>query len=347
MDSNTLQNPQEESQDEEQSTKIIHNIKSKYILQKLFENLHKKRALKIIKNNKKTQKQLDIDINTYKVYCETYSSIEIEIIPIPNLHGKFINFAKEEDKNYCHIYFDNNNEEIKRYELNEDEKIGIIKIVIDWQIKSFNKLFEECNCIKSVNFKRFYRNNIDDMSEMFSNCLSLNEINLSHFNTEKVTNMMDMFSLCQSLKEVNLSNFKTDNVTDMSYMFSGCSSIKELNLYTFKTDKITNMSFMFYQCGSLENLNISNFNTDKVTNMRDMFSICTSLKELNISSFNTNKVTNMNGMFYSCLSLENIVISKFSLDGVTDMEGMFSGCSEDLKTKVKSQIVGLRDEAFK
>ena len=47
---------------------ILENIKSKYILQKVFDDLHKKRALEIIKYNKNIQKRMDININDYKNY---------------------------------------------------------------------------------------------------------------------------------------------------------------------------------------------------------------------------------------------------------------------------------------
>ena len=64
-------------------------------------------------------------------------------------------------------------------------------------MKSFKELFCFCECIESLKFIKFYRNNI--------------------------TNMEGMFSFCSSLKELNLSNFNTNNVTNMNYMFEGCS----------------------------------------------------------------------------------------------------------------------------
>ena len=76
-----------------------------------------------------------------------------------------------------------------------------IKIIIDYQVKSFNKLFFKCYCIESINFKKFYRNNIIDMSWMFNGCSSLKELNLTNFNTNNVTDMGEMFCGCKSLKE--------------------------------------------------------------------------------------------------------------------------------------------------
>ena len=94
------------------------------------------------------------------------------------------------------------------YYIEEEDKVTKIKIIIDYQVKSFKGLFSGCYCIESINFKKFYRNNITDMSWMFHGC--------------------------SSLKQINFNNFNTNNVTNMSYMFDGCSNelknkIKEQN----------------------------------------------------------------------------------------------------------------------
>ena len=96
-----------------------------------------------------------------------YSPIEIEIIPIKNKFGKFIDII-DIDKKYFHIYFNNNKEEIKTTNLTEKDKVSIINIIIDHQIKSFLGLFSACECIESINFKKYYRNNITDMRERCS-----------------------------------------------------------------------------------------------------------------------------------------------------------------------------------
>ena len=48
--------------------------------------------------------------------------------------------------------------EIERTYLDEDENVSKISIIIDYQIKSFSKLFFFCKCVKSIKFKKFYRN---------------------------------------------------------------------------------------------------------------------------------------------------------------------------------------------
>ena len=131
----------------------LDNLKNDYFLQKVFNHLEKKKTFYILKYNKKIKRRINISINDYKEYSEL---IEIEIKPVKNKSGYFINI-KEEDKLYYHIYFNNNKEEIKRSYMNKDENIRIISIIIDYQIKSFEGLFKACNSIESVDFKKFNR----------------------------------------------------------------------------------------------------------------------------------------------------------------------------------------------
>ena len=135
------------------SDNILKNIKSNFILKKIFDYIHKRRALKTIKYNKNIQKRINLNINHYKEYSEKYSSIEIEIKPMENEYGRFIKI-KEEDEEYYHIYYnDNKKEQIKSTSLNENDKISKINIFIDYQVESFNDLFYNCECIESIYFK--------------------------------------------------------------------------------------------------------------------------------------------------------------------------------------------------
>ena len=87
---------------------IIDNIKSRYILSKIYNNMTIKKKLKIVKHNKRIQNRLNLDVKDYKEYSE----IEIEIIPTKDKYGKFIDI-NENDELYYHIYFNDNKEEIK------------------------------------------------------------------------------------------------------------------------------------------------------------------------------------------------------------------------------------------
>ena len=149
--------------DNDQSKNIFKNVKSNFILSKVYHTLSKKKLLDIIKYNRELKKRININIKDYKEYSEIYSSIEIEILPLINKYGKFINIIKEDEK-YYHIYFDNNKEEIKRVYFNKNEQIKKIKIIIDYQVKSFEYLFYARDCIESINFKKFNRNNIENMN---------------------------------------------------------------------------------------------------------------------------------------------------------------------------------------
>ena len=194
----------------------LKNIKSNYILSKINANLLKKNSLNITKYNKKIQKRLNICLKDYIEYSELFSSIEIIIIPSKGKYDKFIK-VNEDKKLFFKIYFNDNNEEIKRNSLYFNENVKKIKIIIDYQINSFEGLFEfnGYDCIEYINFKKFYRTNITNMVGMFNGCSKLKELHLSNFNTSNVTNMESMFQGCSSLKEINLSNFNTNNVKIM------------------------------------------------------------------------------------------------------------------------------------
>ena len=204
------------AEEQGQSNHKLRKLRSDYFIQKFFEYMTEKKTLETIRYNKYIQKRIDININHYKDFSETKTSIELDIIPMKGKYGDFINI-KEEDKKYFHLYFnDNKKKEIDNSSLDIDDNVYKISIIIDYQIKSFSGLFDYCKCIESIKFKKFYRNDITDMSGMFNGCSSLKELNLNNFNTNNVIDMSGMFWGCSSLKELNLNNFNTNNVTDMS-----------------------------------------------------------------------------------------------------------------------------------
>ena len=273
MKSSNLVSKEKIEKNQIKSMDKFNNLKADYFLEKVFNNLETKKSLYILKYNKVIKNRLNININDYKKYSEKYSSIEIEIKAVNNEYDKFINY-KNEDEKYYHIYFDNKKEEIKRNYINEDEDIKIIKIKIDYQVESFERLFEYCDCIESIYFKKFSRNKINNMSFMFSDCSSLKELKFNNFKTINVINMCAMFNKCSSLTELNLNNFNTTNVANMSAMFSDCLSLKELNINNFNTTNLKYAISMFHKCSSLIELNINNFNKANGIVMDDMFSQC-------------------------------------------------------------------------
>ena len=69
----------------------IKNVKSHYIIQLIFEYMTERKYLETIRYNKSIQKRINININHYKAYSETKTSIELDIIPMKGKYGKFIN----------------------------------------------------------------------------------------------------------------------------------------------------------------------------------------------------------------------------------------------------------------
>ena len=347
MDSNKALENQMQKININSSNTQIDNIKSKYILKLIFDYLNEKKCFDIIKYTKKIQQTINKNSSDYKKLLE----IEIEIMIDKNkMHFEKNNFINinEKDRKYYHIYFDDNKEEIKRKDLaiNKDEKVSKINIIIDYQIKSLQNLFCYCYCIVSINFKKFYRNNIINMSKLFGECHSLKEINLFNFNTSNVTDMSEMFLGCHSLKEINLSKFNTNNVKNMSDMFKRCTSIKKLNLSNFNTNNVTHMKSMFDACSSLERLNLSNFNTNNVVTMEEMFSGCVSLKELNLSNFKTLNTKNTKKMFFNCKSLIKLNLTNFNFDNVIFIESMFKLCPFNLIMKIQKKFKCIKEKAF-
>ena len=105
------------------SKSILNNIKSVYILEKIFDNISINKRLGIIQYNKKIQKRLGLSINDYS---QLNMPIEIEIKI--NKYGKFINI-KEDNEKYYHIYFDDKTKEISRNYLLKGKKVNKIKII--------------------------------------------------------------------------------------------------------------------------------------------------------------------------------------------------------------------------
>ena len=132
----------------ENNMNILNNIKSKYILKEIFNNLLQNTLLRFIKYNNSLQNRLELDLNDYKLYTQ----IEIEIIPkrIDN-KNKYINFSNEK-RAYYHIYFNDNKNEINRNYFTKFDNVKKIKIKIDACIKSFAKLFKNCKCIEKISF---------------------------------------------------------------------------------------------------------------------------------------------------------------------------------------------------
>ena len=69
---------------------VFDNLKSDYFLMKTFNIMKKNKSLKIVKNNKKLQKKLNLSINDYKEYTQLFSPIEIELEVDGKIYQQFI-----------------------------------------------------------------------------------------------------------------------------------------------------------------------------------------------------------------------------------------------------------------
>ena len=107
--------------------------------------------------------------------------------------------------------------EIENTSLNKKDNVSKISIIIDYQIKSFSRLFSYCECIESIKFKKFYRNNVTNMSGMFSGCSSLKELNLINFNTSNVTDMYGMLSGCSDDLKMKIRS-ENKNLKDKAFV---------------------------------------------------------------------------------------------------------------------------------
>ena len=85
----------------------LRKLISDYFIQKFIGYMTERKYLETIRYNKSIQKRINININHYKAYFETKTSIELDIIPMKGKFGVFINI-NEEDKKYFHIYFIDN-----------------------------------------------------------------------------------------------------------------------------------------------------------------------------------------------------------------------------------------------
>ena len=140
---------------------LIKKIRSEYIVKQILEHLNRIRLLAISQYNKKYQKMFDIQKEEYKK--ESYR-IEIEIIPVVDGKGKFINIRKGYEAHFK-IYFNYNRQEVNKTKILKKDKVGKIKVVIDYKNNAFYGLFSECKCIKKIKFLKFNRPDIVNLFE--------------------------------------------------------------------------------------------------------------------------------------------------------------------------------------
>ena len=222
MEKEIIPKPNQDKKEEIITQGNLIDIKSKYIIKKIFDFFAFNKTLEIIKCNKNIQSLLDINKDNY----QEYSELEIQIKLAKNKFGRFINLP-EKYENKFKIYFDNSKKEvIKKYEINKEDKIRKIKITSTYKHKKIQKTFQYCNCIEEISI-RCYRSFFNNLNCLFLNCSSLKKIDFIHFHTENINNINGMFKGCKSLEEITFNSFNTENMIEMSSLFNGCKSLKK------------------------------------------------------------------------------------------------------------------------
>lgn len=195
-------------------------------------------------------------------------------------------------------------------------------------VTSMYEMFLFCKSLKSITFPNADTSSVTDMSEAFWGCESLSNLDVSSWDTSSVTNMNSMFYDCSGLVTLDLSSFNTAKVENMEYMFYNCSGLKELNLSSFDTSQVQKMNSMFYNCDGLTGLDvIDDFEFNSVTDMSNAFANCDGIISVDFSKFYFHKLENMNAMFAGCSNLTSAKMSNLTTDTVTDMESLFALCS--------------------
>ena len=263
-----------------------------------------------------------------KIKTEEQNELILKYINIPQNKIFGSHFVAKNIDN-CKMMIDK-----KEYELSVsyNGKIKEIRLIEKKPITDLSYMFNDCD-IESIDFSKWNRTNITNLSYMFFRCHYLNSIiNISNLKIDNVENLCSMFYECYSLNNLNgISNWNTSKVTNMSSMFYDCKNLKSLpDISLWNTSKVTDISFMFYNCSSIQYLpDISKWVTNNVVNMDSLFLRCQSIEYLpDISKWNTSKVTNMRYMFYNCSSLKNLPdISKWDKSNLLNKVRMFDGCN--------------------
>ena len=110
---------------------------------------------------------------------------------------------------------------------------------------SLVSLFEGIRNMISISFtEKFETNFITKMNRMFYNCESLKSIDLSYVNTKNVDDMNYMFYQCLELGSIDLSKVRSNNVDDVSYLFENCISLTSIDISNF-TNSLIDTTDMF------------------------------------------------------------------------------------------------------
>ena len=86
---------------------------------------------------------------------------------------------------------------------------------------------------------------ISSFERMFNNCTNLTTVNLEGLNGTGVTNIQNMFRNCSSIETIDLSNLIfTYKYVNAAWAFGGCTSLTRLDVRNIDFSKVTTFSNM-------------------------------------------------------------------------------------------------------
>ena len=128
------------------------------------------------------------------------------------------------------ITIDNVSISSSNYKYKFPNKIVTIKIYLDPNIKSFQKMFSNISNIIEVDISKSNTSLVENMTYMFDNCTSMVFANLSNINISSLINIENMFSNCLNLKYLDLTNVNLLKVPNHRDVFFNCLQLKEKKL---------------------------------------------------------------------------------------------------------------------
>ena len=287
-----------------------------------------------------------------------YGQIELSYTPKSN---KKIEFFSEQfvDRNKGNCYLIIKDKILDLCQFYEYKKKSTenfkINLIANRPILDMEKMFYECNSLKSFVSYNLDTSKVRNMSNMFCRCLSLISVK-GIKDISNVTNLKSMFLECGRLTCINnISNWDISKVKDISYMFYKCSKLSNISEYLlWDTSNVTNMSNLFNGCLELLELpDISSWDTSNVSDMNHIFSSCRKVKSFpDISKWKLSKLTNMSSMFEGCVSLVELNdISHWDTSNVEDMSGFLNGCESlehipDISNWNTSKVIDMKEMFF-
>ena len=163
-------------------------------------------------------------------------------------------------------------------------------------ISIFNKMFNGCSKLVSIDLSNISFINAKTMNNFFSDC-----INLTFPIGEKATKVEEyeqMFLNCINLISIDLSNFSFISAKTLSWMFFNCSNLQELILPKDEiATNIEDLSFMFGACFNLKYIDMSGISLKNAKNLLYIFFSCIELESITFT--NDEEINNIEYLAYA------------------------------------------------